>query len=325
MKKEAKKDFPLHQAVKKLGNRCGRLRCGFVAVVGRPNVGKSTLVNNILGEKIAIVSTVPQTTRNKIRGIYNDERGQIIFIDTPGMHLAQDALGRYMNNASQEVIQEADLVVHLVDTREQTGREEKIIVERLRDLKKPIILGLNKIDLKGRYLPQYLQLWEVESGKPIQELADNLIAIPLSGLTGNNLDKLLNEIFARLPLGEPLYPKDIICDIPQKLAIEDIIREKFLNLMREEVPFSIAVLVEEIIPRSNKLTYIRAKILVERDSQKEIVIGKKGHILKKVGTLARKELEELLETKVFLETFVSAKKNWREDNRILKELGYTIN
>jgi GTP-binding protein Era len=316
MKKAAKKDS--------LAKGKGKaLRCGFVAVVGRPNVGKSTLVNNILGEKIAIVSTVPQTTRNKIRGIYNDERGQIIFIDTPGMHLAQDALGKYMNNASQEVIQEADLVVHLVDTREQTGREEKIIVERLRDLKKPIILGLNKIDLKGKYLGQYLQLWEMELGKPIQELADNLIAIPLSGLTGANLDKLLNEIFTRLPEGELLYPRDIICDIPQKLAIEDIIREKFLNLMREEVPFSIAVLVEEIIPRSNKLTYIRAKILVERDSQKEIVIGKKGHILKQVGSLARKELEELLKTKVFLETFVTAEKNWRKDNRILRELGYT--
>ncbi|MDP3143570.1 MAG: GTPase Era [Candidatus Omnitrophota bacterium] len=316
MKKEAKKDL--------LGEgKCKALRCGFVAVVGRPNVGKSTLVNNILGEKIAIVSTVPQTTRNKIRGIYNDERGQIIFIDTPGMHLAQDALGKYMNNASQQVIQEADLVVHLVDTREQTGREEKIIVERLRDLKKPIILGLNKIDLKGKYLPQYLQLWEAELGKPIQELADSLIAIPLSGLTGANLDKLLNEIFTRLPKGELLYPRDIICDIPQKLAIEDIIREKFLNLMREEVPFSIAVLVEEIIPRSNKLTYIRARILVERDSQKEIVIGKKGHILKQVGSLARKELEELLNSKVFLETFVTAEKNWRKDNRILRELGYT--
>jgi GTP-binding protein Era len=308
MKDDANKDF----------------RCGFVAVVGRPNVGKSTLVNNILGKKIAIVSTVPQTTRSKIRGIYSEKRGQVIFIDTPGMHLAVDRLGKYMNVSSQGVIDEADVVIHLVDTRKPTGKEEEIVVDKLKKLSKPIILGLNKIDLGGKYLPQYLELWEKAMGKSFQDLPDKLTAIPLSGLSGTNLDKLLAEIFVRLPVGEPLYPLDAVSDIPQKLAIEDIIREKFLNLMREEVPFSIAVLAEEITPRSNKLTYIRARILVERDSQKEIVIGKKGHILKEVGTLARQELEKLLNTKVFLETQVSCQKDWREDPRILAELGYAV-
>jgi len=290
--------------------------------VGRPNVGKSTLVNNILQKKVAIVSTVPQTTRNKIRGIYNDKRGQIIFIDTPGMHIARDALGKYMNSASIEVINEADVVVHLVDTQRQVGKEEKIVVERLKNLRKPVILGLNKIDLKGKYLSQYLELWEEELGKPITELTDKLAIIPLSSLAGINLDKLLDEIFLRLPKGEALYPLEMFSDVPQKIAIADIIREKFLNLMREEVPFSIAVLVEEIIPRSKKLIFIRAKVFVERDSQKEIVIGKKGHVLKEVGILARKELEELLGAKVFLETYVSAEKEWKENNRLLQELGY---
>jgi GTPase len=299
-------------------------RCGFVAVVGRPNVGKSTLVNNILGRKIAIVSAVPQTTRTKIRGIYNEKRGQIIFIDTPGMHLAADQLGKYMNTSSQESINDSDVVVHLADTRRMTGREEKIVVDRLKRLNKPVILGLNKIDLKGKYLPQYLELWEHALGKPFQELGQRITAVPISGLTGTNLDQLLDEIFHRLPAGEALYPVDAFSDIPQKTAIEDIIREKFLNLLREELPFSLAVLVEEITHRTNKLTYIRAKILVERDSQKEIVIGKDGHILKQVGTLARQELEKLLNTKVFLETHVSAEKKWRENARILQELGYAV-
>jgi len=300
------------------------IRCGFVAVVGRPNVGKSTLVNNILKKKIAIVSSVPQTTRNKIRGIYNDKRGQIIFIDTPGMHLAQDTLGKYMNITSIEVINEADVVVHLVDTQRETGREEKIIVDRLKKLNKPVILALNKVDLKGKYLPQYIELWEKELGKSVQDLTDRLVIVPVSGLEEINLDKLLDEIFLRLPSGEALYPADMVSDQPQKMAIEDIIREKFLNFLREELPFSLAVLVEEITPRNNKLTYIRARILVERDSQKEIVIGKKGHILKKAGELARKELEGLLNTKVYLETFVGAEKQWRENSRILKELGYIL-
>lgn len=299
-----------------------RSRCGFVAVVGRPNTGKSTLVNTILGKKIAIVSAVPQTTRNKIRGIYNEKRGQIIFIDTPGLHLAADRLGKCMNASSAGVIEEADVIVHLADTRRSVGKEEEFVVDRLKKLKKPVILGLNKIDLGAKFLGQYIELWEKALNKPIQELTSRIACVPLSGLTGKNLDALLEEIFRNLPEGEPLYPADMSSDTPQNLAIADIIREKFLNLAREEVPFSIAVLVEEITPRTNKLIYIRARIIVERDSQKEIVIGKKGHILKQVGILARQELEGLLNTKVFLETRVSAEKKWRENDRILEALGY---
>ncbi|MFZ5800944.1 MAG: GTPase Era [Candidatus Omnitrophota bacterium] len=299
-----------------------QLRCGFVAVVGRPNTGKSTLVNNILGKKVAIVSSVPQTTRNKIRGIYNEKRGQIIFIDTPGLHLAADQLGKYMNATSAGVIEEAEVIIHLADTRRQVGREEEFIVARLKRLNKPIILGLNKIDLGGKFLSQYIELWEKALNKPVQELTGRLTCVPLSGLTGKNLDALLDEIFRHLPQGEALYPVDMSTDVPQNLAIAEIIREKFLNLMREEVPFSLAVKVEEVVPRTNKLTYIRAKIIVERESQKEIVIGRHAEVLKQAGSLAREEIERLLNTKVFLETQVVSEKKWRDDPQVLRELGY---
>ncbi len=299
-------------------------RCGSAAIVGRPNVGKSTLLNNIVAEKIAIVTDKPQTTRNQIRGIYNDERGQIIFIDTPGIHQSRNNLGKVMNLTAKNSIDGADCVIHLVDAQEPVGIEEKMVVERLREIKSHIILGLNKIDLGGRYIAEYLKLWEEARNRPLNEMADSLTVLPLSALKSTNRDKLLKIIFEHLPISPALYPKESVTDFPIKQAIADIIREKLINLMREEVPYSLAVRIDEFTPRSKKLVFIRAEIFVERTSQKEIVIGKSGSVLKTVGTSARQELESLLEKKVFLEMMVKVKEKWQDDISVLKELGYGL-
>lgn len=292
-----------------------------VSIIGRPNTGKSTLLNAIVDEKIAIVSSVPQTTRSRIRGIYNDKRGQIIFIDTPGLHLPQDRLGAWMNSTAEGTMHEADCIIYLVDANKPTGQEEEMIVSRLKNIKTPVILGLNKVDLNGKRADEYISLWEKVKGKPITEMK-SFVLLPLSGETRYNIDTLISLIFEFLPVGPALYPTDIVSDMPQKMAIADIIREKLFAMMREEVPHSLAVNVEEITLKQKKVTYIRAEILVERDSQKEIVIGKGGQVLKKVGTLARIELEELLESKVFLDLNVKWQKKWRDDDTVLQDLGY---
>lgn len=296
-------------------------RCGIVSIVGRPNVGKSTLLNRIVEEKVAIVSNVPQTTRTQIRGIYNDERGQIIFIDTPGLRLGKDKLDRFLIKASFSTLQDVDCVIHLTDVTEPTGKEEEEVVSRLKTLDVPVILGLNKVDLKPKYIHEYIGLWEKSKGVPAAEIKKFTI-LPLSGKEGINVDKLLEILFAALPEGPALYPQDTVADVPQKTVIADIIREKLFHVMREEIPHSLAVVVEDILPRRRKVLHISAAILVERESQKEIVIGKKGSVLKKVGTLARQELEDLLEKKIFLELFVKARKKWRDDVSLLQEMGY---
>ncbi len=296
-------------------------RCGMVSIVGRPNVGKSTLLNKLLGEKVAIVSKIPQTTRNQIRGVYTDERGQIIFVDTPGVHQGSDQLDRFMNQSAYGITSQADVIIHLVDANDRVGLEEEQLVARLCSLKVPVILGLNKVDLKGRSIPEYISLWEKVTGKPIQE--NPLITIlPLSGKDGTNISKLIDIVFELLPEGTALYPQDTICDIPQKMVIADIIREKLYLLLKDELPHSIAVVIDVVEPRKGKLLYIQAVIMVERDSQKSIVIGKSGALLKKVGSLARAELEELLESKVFLELFVKSHKDWRDSPSVLQEMGY---
>lgn len=294
--------------------------CGIVAIVGRPNTGKSTLLNYILKQKVAIVSKVPQTTRNIIRGILNENRGQVVFVDTPGIHKPKNAIGKHMNILAGDSINGADIILHLADSSEAVGEEERMVVDTLSEAKAPVVLALNKIDLGGKFISEYLKLWEEKKGKPIQELSD-LTAIPISSLKGTNLDKLLDILFSRLPEGPLLYPDDIISDFPIKLAYADIIREKLFECMFQEVPHSIAVLIDEIIERSSKLIYIRVDIFVERDSQKAIVIGDKGQIVKKVGSLARRELEELLDKKVYLELNVKVKENWRRDEEILRKMG----
>lgn len=296
-------------------------KCGMVSLVGRPNVGKSTLLNNIVGEKVAIVSKVPQTTRHQIRGIYNDERGQIIFIDTPGVHIGNDKLDQMMNNASTATLDEADCVVYLVDTSRRIGQEEEFIAEKVSHVKNPVILALNKVDLKAEHLPEYISFWERTKGKPINELK-NFTMIALSGQNGTNVDELLDIIFEYLPEGPALYPTDVVTDLPQKMAISDIIREKFLNILRDELPHALGVMVEEMQTKRRGVLVMRCVVLVERASQKEIVIGKKGHVLKEVGVAARKELEDLLDKKIFLELFVKTKEDWRDDLSILQDLGY---
>ncbi len=299
-------------------------RCGTVSIVGRPNVGKSTLLNHIVGEKVAIVSNVPQTTRNQVRGIYTEARGQIIFIDTPGIHKNRDKLDQFMNKAALGTPLETDGVIHLVDCGDPVGPEEETIVQKLALRKVPVVLGLNKVDVTDKFIPEYISLWEKVTGTPVTQM-DRFVILPLSGKTGMNTPKLLDTLFDVLPPGPALYPEDVVCDVPQRMAVADIIREKFFQIMRQEVPHSLAVLIEDMEPKRHKVMHIRAQILVERDSQKNIVIGKNGKILKEVGTLARQELEDLMDGKVFLELFVKSKRNWREDSSLLVEMGYCEN
>lgn len=299
-----------------------KLKAGMVSIVGRPNVGKSTLLNTIIGEKVAIVSNVPQTTRNQIRGIYTEERGQIVFIDTPGINMGKDALGKLMSNSSTSTIDEADCLIYLVDVSRRIGEEEEFIAQRVKDAKVPVILGLNKVDVKNNYLSDYIAFWERVKGKPVAEMK-KFALIALSGERDTNVDKLIDLVFDFLPKGELLYPQDIISDVPQRIAIADIIREKFLHIMREELPHSIGVVIEDIQPKKRKVLHIKAIIYVERPTQKEIVIGTKGNVLKQVGTLARQELEELLDKKIFLELLVKTEEGWRDDMEILQQFGYT--
>jgi GTP-binding protein Era len=298
------------------------MKSGIVAIIGRPNVGKSTLLNHLVGEKVAIVSPVPQTTRNQIRAILNEPRGQIVFLDTPGMHVSKHAFDRAMIAAINDSLSGVDVILHLVDVTERVGEEEEMVIERLRQVKAPIILGLNKIDRNMSHLEDYLLIWERKLGKKLSDVTDRLMPVPFSALTGVNTDRLMDELFLRLPEGEPLYPADILTDFPRQLTIQDFIREKFLYCLKDELPFSLAIFASEIIDRSPKLLVIRAEVLVERDSQKGIVIGRNGEVLKKVGEAARKELEEIYGKKIFLELYVKVDKDWKSNTEMLRQMGY---
>jgi len=298
-------------------------KCGMVSIVGRPNTGKSTLLNALVGEKVAIVSKVPQTTRNQIRGIYTDERGQIIFIDTPGLHVGRDKLDRFMNDAADMGARDADCLIHLVDTMDRVGGDEEEIVRRLVKVSLPVILGLNKADKNAKYMNDYIQLWERVAGKPVTAMK-NFTLMPLSGKTGLHIEELYQAIFDYLPAGPILYPEDTVCDIPRKMAVADIIREKLLRILKDEVPHAVGVSVESFRAVKGNTFRIEAVIFVERDTQKRIVIGAKGENLKRVGTLAREELEVLLEKTVYLNLFVKVRKDWRDNNQLLTEMGYQL-
>jgi GTP-binding protein Era len=307
-----------------MNKKTAMLKSGMVAIVGRPNVGKSTLLNSILGEKVSIVSDVPQTTRHQIRGIHTDERGQIVFIDTPGIHAGKDKLDKYMNRASLGSIDSVDAIIHMVDASEKTGLEEHHVISRLNKCAKPIIVALNKIDItKGKFVPEYIKLWEDIRGVAMTEMKD-VTLLPVSALKGTNVPKLIDLLFEQMPQGPFLYPADAITDFPKRMAMADLIREKLFKLMREEIPHSIAVIIEGVQPKKGKVLHIRAAILVERESQKEIVIGKAGAILKQVGSEARRDLEELVDSKVFLELFVKSSSHWREDYSTLEEMGFVF-
>lgn len=289
-------------------------KSGFIAVIGRPNVGKSTLINKIIGQKIAIMSDKPQTTRSRIQCILTQDDAQFIFLDTPGIHKPKFKLGEYMLKAAEGTLKEVDAIFFVIDATEKFGGGEKYILERLKETNQPVILVINKIDLLER--AEILPLIAAYS-----ERYKFAATVPISAADGTNVDELLNEAKKFLPEGPKYYPSDMVTDQPERLIISEIIREKILHVTEDEVPHSVAVDIEEITARKNNLTYIRATIYVERDSQKGILIGKNGGLLKTVGQNARPEIEMLLGTKVFLDLWVKVKKDWRNSAGALQSFG----
>lgn len=292
-----------------------KFRSGFVAIIGRPNVGKSTLMNHLIGQKIAIMSDKPQTTRNKIHGVYTTNDTQIVFLDTPGIHKPQSKLGNYMMQTAESALKEVEAALFLIDASEGLGGGDRFIIEQLKKVKTPVFLVMNKIDKvePEQLLPMITQYNE------LYEFAE---IIPISALNGNNIETLLEQLSRYLPEGPQYYPADQITDHPEQFVCSELIREKILHMTREEIPHSIAVTIEDMRVKENGVVYIGAVIFVERDSQKGIIIGKKGELLKEVGKQARKDIEALLGSRIFLELWVKVKKDWRNQERVLKDLGF---
>lgn len=289
-------------------------KSGFVSIIGRPNVGKSTLLNRILGEKIVAVSDKPQTTRNVIRGILSDETSQIVFVDTPGIHTARSRINRAMVDAAMSVVTGIDIMLLVVDATQKI--EEPFIRDICSRAGAPVYLVLNKIDQIG---PKE-KLFSVIEG--YSRLHDFPEIIPISAQSGSNVERLVGLVRERLPEGAPLFPDDILTDLPEKFICAELIREKVFRLTNREVPYGTAVVVEAFSERENGLVAINAVIMVERDSHKGIIIGKKGAMLKKIGEQARRDIERLLATKVYLELFVQVQERWTERTAMLRELGY---
>ncbi|MBR3498822.1 MAG: GTPase Era [Selenomonadaceae bacterium] len=289
-------------------------KSGFVAVIGRPNVGKSTLINKIVGQKVAITSDKPQTTRSRIQCILTLDDAQIIFLDTPGIHKPKYKLGEYMLKAAEGTLKEVDAIFFVIDATEKFGGGEKYILERLASTTKPVILVVNKVDL-------------IEREKILPIIAEysarrNFAAVvPISAADGTNVDALIAEAKNFLPEGVQYYPADMVTDQPERLIIAELIREKLLRATQDEVPHSIAVDLEEFTRRDNGTIFIRATIYVERDSQKGILIGKSGAMLKSVGAAARPEIEMLLGAKIFLDLWVKVKRDWRNSLGALQSFG----
>jgi len=292
-------------------------RSGFAAIIGRPNVGKSTLLNQVLGRKIAIMSDKPQTTRNKIHGVYTSEDRQIVFLDTPGIHKPKHKLGDIMVKAALGTLQEVDVILFLADVSEGLGGGDRFIIERLSTVDTPVILVLNKID---KVHPEDL-LPAIDEYRKLRDFAE---VVPVSALYGNNVSTLIEVIGRYLPEGPMYYPADQITDHPEQFICAELIREKILELTREEVPHSIAVAVEEMRAEENGTVHLSAVIYVERDSQKGIVIGKQGAMLKEIGSRARRDIEHLLGSKIYLELWVKVKKDWRNREAALGEFGYRL-
>ena len=289
---------------------------GFAAIVGRPNVGKSTLTNGLIGEKIAIMSDRPQTTRNKIMCILNTDNAQIMFLDTPGIHKPHHKLGEYMVRTAESTLKEVDVILFVIDVSEKRGAGENYILELLQKVKTPVILVANKIDK----LQDKSKLFNIIN--EYSELYNFAAVVPVSALEDTEFPGLVAEITKHLPEGPDYFPDDMITDQPERVIAAEMIREKVLRSTRDEVPHSIAVEVDEFKVRENEDVYIRATIFVERESQKGIVIGAKGSLLKKIGQQARKDIEALLGCKVFLELWVKVKADWRNKDKALKQFGY---
>lgn len=289
---------------------------GFAAIVGRPNVGKSTLMNNLIGEKIAIMSDRAQTTRNKIMCILNTDNAQIMFLDTPGIHKPHHKLGEYMNKMAESSLSEVDVVLFVIDVTEKKGPGEDYIIGLLQKIKTPVILVCNKID-KLEDKTRLLKTMEFYS-----KLYKFAAIVPVSALTDGEFPNLVSEITKHLPEGPGYYDEDQITDQPERVIAAEMIREKVLRLTRDEIPHAIAVSVEEFKEREEGNVYIRATIFVERESQKGIIIGAKGSLLKKIGQQARKDIEGLLCCPVFLDLWVKVKQDWRNQDKALKQFGY---
>ena len=290
-------------------------KSGFVAIVGRPNVGKSTFMNYVLGQKIAIMSDKAQTTRNKIQGVYTKDNAQIVFLDTPGIHKPKHELGEFMVKSAYSALKEVDAVLFMVNVSEKRGPGDDFIIEKLKGIKTPIFLVLNKIDL---VTPEVL-LERVESYKDALDFAG---VFPISVLQGNNVNELMEALIEALPEGPQYYPADQITDHPEYFVVSELIREKILQLMQEEIPHSVAVTVDKMQKDEFDKVHVYANIIVERKSQKGIIIGKGGRLLKEIGTRARRDIQQLLGNKVYLELWVKVEKDWRKRKSNLQEYGY---
>jgi GTP-binding protein Era len=290
-------------------------KSGFVAIIGRPNVGKSTLMNQVIGQKIAIMSDKPQTTRNKIHGVYTTGESQIVFLDTPGIHKPQSKLGDYMVKIAESSLREVDAILFLIDVVEGIGGGDRFIIDNLKKVNTPVILVMNKID---QVQPEAL-LPIITKYKDLYDFAE---IVPVSAIKGNNVNTLLEQVVKYLPEGPQYYPADQVTDHPEQFVCAELIREKILHLTREEIPHSIAVGIEDMKVEDNGVVHISAVIYVERDSQKGIIIGKKGALLKEVGQKARYDIEALLGSKTFLELWVKVKKDWRNQERVLRDMGF---
>jgi GTP-binding protein Era len=292
----------------------GGFRAGFVTVVGRPNVGKSTLVNRLVGQKVAIVSDKPQTTRNRILAVCNREHAQLVLFDTPGIHKPQHAMNRRMVETALRSICQGDVVLWLADAALRFGRGDRYVAELIEKAGVPVLLGLNKIDLladKRRLLPL------IDAYRTLLDLAE---IVPLSAKTGENVERLVELLVLRLPEGEKLYPDDFLTDLPERFFVAEMIRERILEKTREEVPYTTGVVVDSF-KEGKGLVRIEATILVERENQKGILIGRGGAMLKAIGSEARRDVEAFLGTKVYLGLFVKVKERWRESAAVLQEMG----
>lgn len=290
-------------------------KSGFVAIIGRPNVGKSTFMNKVLGQKVAIMSDKAQTTRNKVQGVLTTEQSQIIFIDTPGIHKPKHMLGDYMMKVAKNTLREVDAIMFMVNVEDSIGRGDEFIIELLKNNRTPIFLVLNKID---KIHPDEL-IKEIEKYKDLLPFAE---IVPISALQGNNVDHLVQVIEGYMPEGPMYYPKDQISDHPEEFIVAELIREKALHLTSQEIPHAIGVQVEKMVKESEERVHIEATIYIERESQKGIIIGKQGSMLKKIGQMARKDIEMLLGSKVYLELWVKVQKDWRNKPNFIRQIGY---
>lgn len=293
-----------------------KYKSGFVTLIGRPNVGKSTLMNHLIGQKIAITSDKPQTTRNRIQTVYTDERGQIIFLDTPGIHRAKNKLGEYMVDVAEHTLKEVDVILWLVEPTTFIGAGERHIAEQLSNVKTPVILVINKIDTLKK---QEEILTFIDAYKDVCKFAE---IVPLSALKEKNTDLLLELLFKYLPCGPMFYDEDTVTDQPMRQIAAELIREKALRLLDDEIPHGIAVTIEKMRERKNGIMDIEASIVCERESHKGIIIGKGGSMLKRIGTNARREIENMLEMQVNLQLWVKVRKEWRDSELYMKNYGY---